>query len=925
VFLKSIDIHGFKTFAQKTSLLFKPGVTAIVGPNGCGKSNIVDAIRWVLGESNARSLRGEVMEDIIFSGSDERKFLGMAEVGLTIVNDDALLPIEYSEVTIKRRLYRSGESEFFINRNPVRLKDIQELFADTGIGKPAYSIMEQGNIDVLLSNKPEERMLIFEEAAGITRYKMKIRESHRKLAATDENLVRLDLIIREVEKEYRNLERQAEKARVFKKLRSQEITYETLHNYERVQGLNVQLEKNNEQHRRLLEQLEELNAGISGLHEKIKDDTAQVRTLETDIMQIREEIYRRNAALEAIDSKVSHTSDRINEIEAEIEKKESIIADSRKHKRDLEDRVEEEEVKRRELQQLIRSQEEKLDGYLSQVEHLEEMIERNRQLVDSYRREVEDLEKSVLGLREELRSVIDQLIQEIDEVKAHYSGKEKRKVELVERIRASLQKIENVLKYHTVRLKDLVYSASDRGFKPLVEELTAEIEKLRQPLSEIRTDFDTVTELQDELSRVLFSKEGPHARKEQIEGEIDTLIRKQGELKNKNEALREENRLNSQRKTEFEGLINNLRPDMAANRVRERNSAEHIKRLSSELSRSEEYLQDLEFDISASRERVSALQADIDQLNRERGDAEKERSRLTEATKKQNELIDKILRAIQRNEVEVEKRSAKARGMVKSIESHEIRKAELTSKIETIKESFKERYGKSLELFTPDREVDLKEISVKRTEIRNEIAALGQVNPMAIEEFNEVRKRYDYLTAQRTDLEKAKEDLNLIVSKTLTTSKELFMESFEKVRHNFNNIFRRLFNGGRTDLFLTNEANIFDTGVEILAYPPGKSPKRRSLLSGGEKSLTAIALLFAIFMVKPSPFCMLDEVDHDLDEENVIRFLKLLKEFTDTTQFIIITHNRRTIEFADVIYGVTAEQLGVSKVVSLDLMEQAVE
>ena len=315
MFLKSIDIYGFKTFAEKTSLLFRPGVTAIVGPNGCGKSNIVDAIRWVLGESNARSLRGEVMEDVIFSGSDERKSLGVAEVSLTIVNDDALLPIEYSEVTVKRRLYRSGESEFFINKNPVRLRDIHELFADTGIGKSSYSIMEQGNIDVLLSNRPEERMLIFEEAAGITRYKMKIRESHRKLSATEENLVRLDLIINEVKKEYRNLERQAEKARMYKKLKSEEIEYERLYNYTRVQSLQSQVSKHNERLEKLKGEKEKLEAEVASLNKKIKGSIEKVRKIEGDIMGIRNEIYKREAALETIDSKVGHAGERIQEIE----------------------------------------------------------------------------------------------------------------------------------------------------------------------------------------------------------------------------------------------------------------------------------------------------------------------------------------------------------------------------------------------------------------------------------------------------------------------------------------------------------------------------------------------------------------------------------------------------------------------------------
>jgi len=381
VFLKSIDIYGFKTFAEKTSILFRPGVTAIVGPNGCGKSNIVDAIRWVLGEANARSLRGEVMENVIFSGSDERKPLGVAEVALTIVNDDALLPIEYSEVTIKRRLYRSGESEFFINKNPVRLRDIHELFADTGIGKSAYSIMEQGNIDVLLSNKPEERMLIFEEAAGITRYKMKIRESHRKLTATEENLVRLDLIINEVKKDYKNLERQAEKARNYRKLKSEEIEYERLYNYGRVHSLQSQVVQYDERLKKLMDIKKKLNGEVGSLNRRIKQAIERVRKIEGEIMGIRNEIYKKEAALETIDSKVRHAGERIQEIEDEILKKQAVITDWTERQKSIERRIKELEKNIVEIQQLRHSQEEKLSSYLSEVNHLGEMIEKNRERI----------------------------------------------------------------------------------------------------------------------------------------------------------------------------------------------------------------------------------------------------------------------------------------------------------------------------------------------------------------------------------------------------------------------------------------------------------------------------------------------------------------------------------------------------------------
>ena len=925
MFLKSIAIYGFKTFAEKTSLLFRPGVTAIVGPNGCGKSNIVDAIRWVLGEANARSLRGEVMEDVIFSGSDERKPLGVAEVALTIVNDDALLPIEYSEVTVKRRLYRSGESEFFINKNPVRLRDIHELFADTGIGKSAYSIMEQGNIDVLLSNKPEERMLIFEEAAGITRYKMKIRESHRKLTATEENLVRLDLIINEVKKDYKNLERQAEKARNYRKLKSEEIEYERLYNYGRVHSLQSQVVQYDERLKKLMDIKKKLNGEVGSLNRRIKQAIERVRKIEGEIMGIRNEIYKKEAALETIDSKVRHAGERIQEIEEEIVKKQAVITDWTERQKSIERRIKELEKNIVEIQQLRHSQEEKLSSYLSEVNHLGEMIEKNRERIQDNISTIHDLEGKLEGLREELTGVINRLLQEIDEVKQRFSGNEKKKNDLVKKIHGSLGRIENLLKYHGHKLRDLEYSVSEKGFKPLVQELYAEIEEIKNRASDLRGDFDTVIGIQDDLSRVLFGKEGPHARKQELEGEIDLLLGQQGELKRENEVLAGDNRSNREKKENFEELIGGLRPEIAANRVQEQNYGENLTRLRGEFATSEEHLQDTKFEIGLLQERVESQQEEISRLSSERKNRERERSVLTEKTKQQNSLIERILKEIQRKEADVERKNRKIDETTSSIDSLEIKNAQLTSKIESIYESFKERYSQSLELFKPEREINVSRINEKRVEIRNEIAALGQVNPMAVEEFEEVSKRYEYLSAQRADLDKARVDLNVIVAETLKTSKDLFMESFDKVRNNFNSIFRRLFSGGKTDLYLTNEANIFDTGVEILAYPPGKSPKRRSLLSGGEMSMTAIALLFSIFMEKASPFCMLDEVDHDLDEENVVRFLKLLKEFTETTQFIIITHNRRTIEFADVIYGVTSEQLGVSKVISLELMEQAVE
>ncbi len=925
MFLKSIEIYGFKTFAEKTSLFFRPGVTAIVGPNGCGKSNIVDAIRWVLGESNARSLRGEIMEDVIFSGSDDKKPLGMAEVAITVVNDDALLPIEYAEVTIKRRLYRSGESEFFINKNSVRMRDIHELFADTGIGKPAYSIMEQGNIDVILSNKPEERMTIFEEAAGITRYKMKIKESHRKLMATDENLVRLNIIIGEVEKEFRNLEKQSEKAILYKELKKEEVRYETLYNYERIQDLKSLVLKNHEKLTYLRKLKTELGSEIKKLNDLIRKDIDRVRKIENEIVEIKNDTYKKEAELETIASKSSHIDERIHEIDIEIEKKELQISESRERKRELESRVSGLDKSIKEVRDLILSQEEKLKGYIDEVDQQSSFILKNTKKLELNGEKKEEIDLKLIQLRESLKEAIDKLLNEISKIRVSFRGSETRKNELIEEINGSIDKIQTVLRHHRTKLQDLEYSTTESGFTPLLEQLTEDVQALSEKMTQLKLNVNTVISLQNELSRAIFGRESSQSKKEQIEVKIEKLLKQLGALKKESTFLDNENRKSLEKKEKFEEFVNNLRPDIARNREKEKNDSENRERLGRELERSEEYLQDIEFEIRALKERKKAFRANIDTLSKKYQKVEKERLLLTEKTKNQNSLIDEIVVRIQNNESRVGEKRKRAEEHVAAIEAIEIKNAELTSKIETISETFKERYGKALELFEPEESFDIKTINDKRVSIRNQIAALGQVNLMAIEEFKEVQKRYEYLSAQKADLEKAKDDLNIIVSKTLESSKELFLDSFDKVRINFNSIFRRLFGGGKTDLYLTNESNIFDTGVEIMACPPGKSLKRRTLLSGGEKSLAAIALLFSIFMVKPSPFCMLDEVDHDLDEENVIRFIKLLKEFTDTTQFIIITHNRRTIEFADIIYGVTSEQLGISKVVSLEMMEPAVE
>jgi chromosome segregation protein len=924
LFLKSIELHGFKTFAQKTHLTFKPGVTAIVGPNGCGKSNIVDAIRWVLGETSARSLRGDVMEDVIFSGSDEAKPLGMAEVSITIVNDDNLLPVEYSEVTVKRRFYRSGESEFFINNNDVRLRDIHDLFADTGIGKPAYSIMEQGNIDMILSNKPEERMLVFEEAAGITRYKMRIKDSYRKLSATEENLTRLGLVISEVEKEYHHLEKQAEMALLYRSLKKEERDIEAHYTRRRIDDLEKQRAESEENLGRFTEKRTALEEKIGGINDDIRRKLDEMREIERENTSIQSEIYKRDADIETIGSKSSHIAERIEELEATLRKREEAIERSNQRKRELKEKREAAESEIAQIVTLIDSQQEKITSYEREIGHVDESIERASRRVSENGEKTAAIEKELEDRRVELKEITDLLVREIDSIRADFSGDEERKNRLLSDVNETIRKVESLLKHHGDRLADV--SLSERGgdhFQGLIADLIEESKALQGMVARLARDVQSVLSIQDALSGLLFGKESIHTRKTEVEGTIDALMEESGRLKEHTERLREEIRKNRVKKENYEEIINGIRPDVARNRERKLHLEETLRNLKADLEKSDDELQDIEIEIRVLEEKKRNFRGDIEKSSQTLRKIEDEKKNLSGRAIRNNGRIDALLALVEKLEGRVATTQESLQKVRKSVEKTDVRIAEINSRIETIRETFRERYGLSPDGQDRAELLDMERIVEKRNELRNRLSELGQVNLIAIEEFQEVKKRYQYLVDQRDDLDKARSDLHRIVADTMTTSHEIFMDTFGRIGKNFNSIFRRLFNGGRTELYLTNDGNIFEAGVEIMACPPGKTLKKRNLLSGGEKSLTAAALLFSIFMVRPSPFCMLDEVDHDLDEENVLRFLKLLKEFTDTTQFVIITHNRRTIEFSDVIYGVTSEQAGVSKMVSLDMVENA--
>jgi len=924
LFLKSLELYGFKTFAERTKLIFKPGVTAIVGPNGCGKSNIVDALRWVLGESNARSLRGEIMNDIIFAGSDTVKPMGMAEVEVVLANEDNLLPIEFSEISIKRRLYRSGESEYFINKKNVRLRDIQELFADTGIGKTAYSIMEQGNIDMLLSNRPEDRMIVFEEAAGITRYKTRIKESYRKLNATDENLIRLDLIINEVDKEYKSLERQAEKARKYKELKNSEIEYEKLYTYMRIKHYEGQKSKIDSDLSKYMDEKDDLLKQKVDLEKKIEQRIKAVRDEESKIVDIKNNIYRLESEINSINSRIKHLRDRVGDFEVQLSGKKGFLEQLVEKRHTINIEIEKLKKEINATTEIIKSQEEKINNYRKEIDFLDKKINSLVEERKSNNHTINEVTNRLSELRQDLKSAIDNLLKELDNVKMKLVKSEKEKNKSVENVHQYLNKIYSEIDRYKVRIGDIELLSSENHINTFIKEFMESLDKMKDYVDTLKSNFESVFTIQENITQMIFGKEGIHTQKEKIEGQVEELVKREEDLKKRGVEIQSEIENNMARKEEFIKLYNKLNPELARNKEKLAHLKNSLERNYKDLQINDDAIQDTKFDIENLKNKIENFNQDIKKLLEESKEVELKRSRLSDSTKDHNKLIDGILKEINSYESQLEKLKSKIDSITVKISDLEKRETELSIRIKSLAENFNESFNEPLEFYHPQTNISIDEIKQRRDSVKEQIRGLGHVNLLALEELSDVKKRYDYLILQKEDLLNAKKDLDLLVSKTMEVSKKQFIDNLARIKDNFDKIFKRLFNGGKTDLYLTNSNDIFNSGIEFVAIPPGKRMNKKTLLSGGEKTLTAIALLFSIFIVKPSPFCFLDEVDHDLDEENIVRFLNLLKEFTDTTQFVIITHNRRTMEFADIIYGVTAEQPGVSKVVSLDMVEKAV-
>lgn len=1174
MYLSKLEIVGFKSFAQKVNLAFDSGISAIVGPNGCGKTNIVDAIRWVLGEQRYSALRSEKMEDVIFNGTKNRKPLGMAEASLVIENNKGILPSEYSQVTIGRRVYRSGESEYLLNKVPCRLKDILDLFMDTGMGADAYSVIELKMIETILSDKTDERRRLFEEAAGVTKYKHRRKAAYRKLEAVQADLVRVNDIVTEVQKAVNSLERQARKAEQYndvkQRLRSLEIDLmerEYAQLVGRVQPLEDKLRTMSSDKERIdvdLSQeesrLEELRVSMSDVERRLaeaqRDASMQtekitrveqknlvaaerVKALQNNIARYEKEKEELAAERSRLEERVAALEQEIETIKSDLEQGRHLVDEKRGERDEYSTKLEEkkEELTRLndrtiELVHAIASKQTELDKLKSRAENLGGRSARAAEENAAYEKELIRLadeieqhssedkklrrnsaeaemksyeaEKNKNELHEQLEALQQQdmkLLNEINQRKGRIDflkgliesreglsesirflastdrwSKHADHLTVADAVRAEpqyLTAIEAALgEYANLVIVDSA-EAAEQAIALLREEEKGKATFIcRDRLPRVRSrytpvneegvhgwalDLATYDEQDASLLRLLLDKvlivENSEAAQRvasrysgvrcvTLEGEFTTgagitrggskrleeggILGRQSQIEHLEKEVADLSERNTKIKEEQLAL------SAAHDAINLKSFTDEVKAIEKEMSSIEVRMAQLEFErkrandiIARNTEEIAALNEEsaelyrriedespgLDQLREEKtviersvGSATQERDSLEvifdERSAAVNELEIRIVQlqgslqnagnelqrsretianiiatlekrsadiaaakeeivlinsSIQENETtlsglmeefgrletrrttveqenlhvreEMHRIQLKIRDerkthddAMKAVHELELKLADLKAKIEHLKEKAFTEFEMQLEVkaYPEDEFVDFAALRDEIQAARDKIKSLGNINFAAFEEYSEERQRFEFLTSQRNDLIEAEKTLLATIEEINTTAQQKFLETFEKIRINFIETFKSLFDpGDECDLKLEEGVDPLEAGIDIIAKPRGKRPTSIHLLSGGEKTLTATALLFAIYLVKPSPFCILDEVDAPLDDANVDRFTRILRKFSDNTQFIVVTHNKRTMESANALYGVTMEEEGVSKLVTV--------
>ncbi|MDD5195440.1 MAG: LAGLIDADG family homing endonuclease [Candidatus Omnitrophica bacterium] len=1019
-------------------------------------SNVLDSLKWALGEQSPKSLRGSKMEDIIFNGTEHHPSLNVAEVALTFTNEDKYLPIDYQEVSIMRKLYRSGESEYYINKNLVRLKDIEELFMGTGIGESTYSFVEQGKIEIFLSYKPEDKRLIFDEASGIVKYKERKRETMRRLEETDENLLRLEDIIAEVKRQTRYLERQVEKARKFRETQDKLVTVEkkiaSCQTKEIQDKINVSLEELNAKAEQENAKTQELNAAkekwnsassalrdlrgaLEAVNTALISLTGEITTAQNNIQfyeQLIAQLKERNLVLEASERQLRERlalqeertlteKKRLDALDGEAAKAESEIVSLSSGKEKLRGQnacalrsIEEKRVKILELEankvnlnnSLIELQtnlfsllnrkkrllldKARLDGFLGEAkENLrikEETFAQVEARLNALKENKNNLalrEKELTLGREDLKNALNEKEKELIELTSYYEFLKdlhtkyetfsvKKKITVIfDEEPKNINKLVASLRGVEFNREGNVYKAVVEAKVVTLEEnqLQEKMQAVTSAIEQIKANIEGLDKQKESLAADVLAEDSQIEEAQRLRG---VALQEKDNLTRELERFNEENTLVS---SEMESALR----DIAALEAKQKKLQEELAVCENELYQAQDILKNSQNLIAHNSESIKNIDIDIakkealkDSLGKEKESLyskinflEEEKGAIIKNLEAQAREKEENKSALTIKASDIEKAAVSISGMHQHIQEQEskreqfekeeitkgkeldtfrdlqqtlekecqdIRSAAYNKKLEIqsleyekgkIKDYLKQVYSVDFDASTYEAAAeDLQACIEERDVCKKKIEGLGEVNLVAIEEFEELKKRDDFLTKQKEDLITSKENLKKAIQKINKTSKELFLETFTKVQEEFHKNFRFLFGGGKAQLILLDQENILESGVEIEVQPPGKKLQNVSLLSGGEKALTAIALIFAIFRIRPSPICVLDEIDAPLDEANVDRFNHLLKEFVAYSQFIVITHNKKTMSQADILYGVTMQEKGVSKLVSVKFADR---
>lgn len=923
VFLKSLEIFGFKSFADRVRIEFSPGISALLGPNGCGKSNIVDAIKWVVGEQSAKSLRAESMEDIIFNGTENRRPLSVAEVSITLSNDGDVLPLDVPEIEIKRRLYRSGENEYFINGKQAKLKEVRELFWDTGVGKSAYSVLEQGRIDQILSSKPEDRRYLFEEAAGITKHKMRAREAEQKLAKTEENMRQIESILAEVKRSYENLKSQADKTIKYRSLKEQIFETELDLYLVRLRQHVRERDRNSALFDQKKKEREELVQRIERMSEAMSQGLDLVNELEAKLVEMQKLLYGLAVEKNGKEKQKILLAERVRELKTKIEQLEGrdrTIASKIESLRDEEGEKEAEyagyRARVREVDANIHAFDENINAAALSVKANDETIRQNAS-------EAADIAQKTSQLRQELDAITERIAELVDERLRQSESQIVARQDLEAQIRGAISKIAVSTVAHAQRLEDLAktlpaMNTHERAQQ--IDTISADLRALSLLSKSLEQDFTRYIAIAPTFLNELVAPEGVMTQKRRIDSAILAHAARLKEIEAENQALSGRNSDLSRKIETYRKTLEEARLEKAKIQAQMEAAQNALSVLRREIAGQEAYRHEIASELAGEQKRQQELQEEIESLEEELAEIEQKGRRLSEEMAELEASISQRTSDLAERRKESSELEQKMQALQQELENLHMAVAQSETEIRNLKDTFAELYSRDLLSFESrmyEIRRPISEIREELTSIKATLSALGSVNLMAPEEFEEVKQRYDFLSGQYEDLVHARTDLVRITDEIRTESAQLFIDTYNRVKKNFHNMFRRLFGGGRAELRLLDADHVLESGIEIYAQPPGKKLENISLLSGGERSLTAIALLFATYMVKPSPFCFLDEIDAALDEGNIIRFVNLLREFGTTSQFIVITHNKKTVAGADTLLGVTMEESGVTKAIAI--------